>query len=81
MTVFIHTKTLVERTQSDEDKKSLIAAVEMLITSKQMGKRFKFMAICPGRSHAEKKHIPAGFYPTWEEETASGTAPSQTKDT
>ncbi len=56
----------MDKTKSEEDKKNLIAAVEMLITSHQMGKRFKFMAICEGRSPAEKKHIPAGFYPTWE---------------
>ncbi|CDS41452.1 protein midA mitochondrial [Echinococcus multilocularis] len=66
MGIPLRLKVLVERTTSEEDKKGLIAATEMLIGSNQMGKRFKFMALTPGRSEKEKEYIPAGFYPTWD---------------
>ncbi|EUB64465.1 hypothetical protein EGR_00415 [Echinococcus granulosus] len=70
MGILLRLKVLVERTTSEEDKKRLIAATEMLIGSNQMGKRFKFMALTPGRSEKEKEHIPAGFYPTWDTDKA-----------
>ncbi|VDM15796.1 unnamed protein product [Hydatigera taeniaeformis] len=66
MGILLRLKALVEKAEVEEDKKSLIAATEMLVGSNQMGKRFKFVALTPARSRKEKEHIPGGFYPTWD---------------
>ncbi|KAL7061860.1 hypothetical protein AAHC03_0168 [Spirometra sp. Aus1] len=58
-------KVLVQKCQSDEDKKTLIASSEMLLGSDKMGKRFKFMAILPRGDPSDKPYVPAGFFPTW----------------
>nr|VZH94979.1 unnamed protein product [Spirometra erinaceieuropaei] len=58
-------KVLVQKCQSDEDKKNLIASSEMLLGSDKMGKRFKFMAILPRGDPSDKPYVPAGFFPTW----------------
>ncbi|BHF61613.1 hypothetical protein SprV_0100458800 [Sparganum proliferum] len=71
-------KVLVQKCQSEDDKKNLIASSEMLLGSDKMGKRFKFMAILPRGDSPDQPYVPAGFFPTW---PSTPTPPSPTSET
>lgn len=53
---------MIENAKSDEDKKKLKSAYEMLVDPQKMGERFKFMAFYPSTvGSILEKYPPLGF--------------------